>query len=564
MIFALACLAAAELFPQEPRPVDPAAVLRELRDFSLAGRSRRLGPDHAFYQRSERAEDFPKVYMPPVKEGAKGRRYEIGGPWSTNAGDFSSTQGQILYVPDQGIGVDRVTILEWSNGCFSERPEPPWWGGFRPEPAAKQWQESAGGSLGQPVCMARGMGSWANCGLVIFSSGLMAAGGTCTAKSTDPTFKFPKDKLPTAISITNKSEFALVTLVDVKEMKGQVAVFALVSSGAKTKFVHEWTEDHPGLPNVAVFTGIKLLGYVDLPMTFPTSVCAVGDSTNVRFNGPDGNAGLLRQADLATQHWRDSFYKGSNATYASRCGFAVAASRAEGKAAFLDLQPLFARVREMYFTTEENYRKTQDGKQWPPSFEEDPGWKPPVVAVVDQPEPTAVLASMGGGKKARAFIASLDGRITIYRVGGLATTEPALAEEVKADGSVQVGRNPVCLSYQKRSPDTFIALSRGDREIAWVKYGEGGAQVSRRLRDARLLDPVHVEVADTHGIETALLTVADFKGRKIVNYRYSDVVFATQGGARFAMGPTGTDEFECGGFLEFPGAPFFISATNVN
>ena len=39
------------------------------------------------------------------------------------------------------------------------------------------------------------------------------------------------------------------------------------------------------------------------------------------------------------------------------------------------------------------------------------------------------------------------------------------------------------------------------------------AQVIRRLRDARLLDPVFVEVADTHGIETPLLTVADFKGR---------------------------------------------------
>jgi hypothetical protein len=79
-----------------------------------------------------------------------------------------------------------------------------------------------------------------------------------------------------------------------------------------------------------------------------------------------------------------------------------------------------------------------------------------------------------------------------------------------------------------------------------------------------LLDPVFVEVADTHGIETSLLTVADFKGRKIINYRYGPLVFATQGGARFGMGPDGKDEFECGGMLEFPGSPFCISATNVN
>ena len=57
---------------------------------------------------------------------------------------------------------------------------------------------------------------------------------------------------------------------------------------------------------------------------------------------------------------------------------------------------------------------------------------------------------------------------------------------------------------------------------------------------------------------------ADFKGRKVINYRYGDVVFATQGGARFGMGPAGKDEFECGGFLEFPGAPYCISAANVN
>ena len=92
-------------------------------------------------------------------------------------------------------------------------------------------------------------------------------------------------------------------------------------------------------------------------------------------------------------------------------------------------------------------------------------------------------------------------------------------------------RNPACLAYQKPSRDTFLACSRGDREIEWVKYTDKGAQVVRRLRDARLLDPVNVEVSDTHGVEAAVLTVADFKGRQILNYRYGPVKFATQGGA---------------------------------
>jgi len=417
--------------------------------------------------------------------------------------------------------------------------------------------------------MARGMGSWANCGVIVFSSGLVGTGGTCTGRGSDPTFQFPRTKVPTAISVTSKNEFALVTVCDVEQMKGQVAVLALESSGKSSHFAHEWREDHPCLPNVAVFTRIKLLGYVDLPgIAVPTGVCAVGNHLGGRVNSLSGHAGMLSEFDLSQQSYRDMFLKGSNAHYSSSAGFAVVIARHEDKAAFLDLQPLFERVREMYFTTEEKYKQTRDAgldpKQWPYSFETDPTWKPPVVAVLDVPQPTVVIASMDGGKKARALIASLDGKVGLYQVGGLATEDPAAPQEIACVGTVQVGRNPVCLAYQKYSHDTVLAVSRGDREIAWIKYGEKDAQVTRRLRDARLLDPVHAEVADTHGIETALLTVADFKGRKILNYRYGQLVFATQGGAKFGMGAEGKDEFECGGILEFPGSPFCISATNVN
>src|ERR1041385_8467827 len=167
--------------------LDRAAVLRELRDFTAAGMDRRLGPDYWPYHGGAPAEPCPEGWMPPSKKEEGGRRYQIGGPWSKEAGDFSSTQGQVLYVPDRGLGVDRVTVLEWSNGCFSERPEEPWWGGFRPEPAAASWEAAAGGSPGAPLAMARGMGSWANGGVIVFSSGLIGTAGTCTGRGSDPT-----------------------------------------------------------------------------------------------------------------------------------------------------------------------------------------------------------------------------------------------------------------------------------------------------------------------------------------------------------------------------------------
>src|ERR1035437_5543355 len=158
----LPCMAlAADVARQDPPApqLDAAAILRELTDFSVAGVSRRLGPDYDFYHPGSGDQDFPDIYLVPMKSpppeagpDIKRLHYQLGGPWTKDAGDFSSTQGQILYVPDrklavdrstqmpnEGIGVDRVTIIEMSNGCFTEKPEPPWWGGFRPDPTAKAW-----------------------------------------------------------------------------------------------------------------------------------------------------------------------------------------------------------------------------------------------------------------------------------------------------------------------------------------------------------------------------------------------------------------------------------------
>jgi hypothetical protein len=549
-----------------------AAVLRELQDYTREGISRRLGPDYAFYHRAGKEEKLPQVWMVPAKQGPGGRVWQVGGPWTKDAGDYSSTQGQILYVPDaDDFPVDRVTIIEWAHGCFAAAPLPPWHGGFRPEPASKKWREAVpNGAVGLPIAVARGMGYWANNGLVIFSSGLVAAGGTVTARGLEPTFVFPPSKVLTAIAITNKSEFALVALHDKEKHVGQVAVLSLGVNGKKTGFVHEWQDEHAwSLPSVGLLVDMKLLGYIDLPgIEFPTGICAVGNDLNNRMNGRDGHAGLLREYDLAKQADRDVFLKGSNANYGSTAGFAVAIGKHEGKAAFLDLQPLFEKVREMYFTTEANYQKTRKAGpapgQWPFAFQADASWKPPVVNLLDVPRPTAVIVSLAGGVKARACIASEDGQIRVYAVGGLATKDPAAADEIVPTGVVQVGRNPTCLAYQKYASNTFLAVSRGDREIAWIKGDDQQSQVIRRLRDARLVDPVFAEVADTHGVEGPVMTVADFQGCKIVNYRYGILTFATQGGAKFGMGPDGKDEFECGGVLEFPGTPFSISATNVN
>lgn len=562
---AWAALAASTAFAQ----IDRVGLRRELQDFGSAAMSRRLGPDYAYYHASGGSEPFPEIWLAPTRQDPGGRPYQIGGPWTSDPGLYSSTQGQILYSPDAGaFGVDRLNVLEWANGCFSERPEPPWWGGFRPDPSSAEWKENSKGELGVPIAIARAQGAWANCGIIVFSSGLVTSAGTSTASGTTPSWQLPKEKVPTAVAVSSKSEFAFVTVTDVKRRRGQVAVFAL-QGGGNPAFVHDWKDKHPCLPSTAWISGMKLLGFVNLPdMEFPTGISATGNDEHPWVFGPNGHVGMLSMWDVSKQTTRDSFRKGRNAGFASTAGYAVVISKHENKAAFLDLQPLFKRVHEMYFTTPQNYLKTRNRgpgpTQWPYTFGVNPIWKPRVISTIEVSKPTAVLAGLSRGVQARAYIASEDGTVGAYSLGGLATTASASASQIQRVAETRVGRNPTCLAPQKNTRDTVIAACRGDREIAWIKDDSAGTRVVRRLRDSRLIDPVAVEMSDTHGIECSLITVSDFQGRKVINYRFSPVVFSLQGGAVFGMGPDGNAEFECGGVLETPGSPFCVSATNLN
>src|SRR5258706_12882353 len=59
-----------------PTKLDRTAILRELRDVSLAGMDRRLGPDYAFYHKGQKG-NLPDIWMPTAKEDEPGRRWEI-------------------------------------------------------------------------------------------------------------------------------------------------------------------------------------------------------------------------------------------------------------------------------------------------------------------------------------------------------------------------------------------------------------------------------------------------------------------------------------------------------
>lgn len=542
------------------------AGLRDLTDVSIGGWHRRLGPDYGAANPSSADRKKPPLLYQPVPKPCPwarnngGMTYEIGGPPVKEAGDFSSTQAQVLYATDSGgSGLDRILILDMENKCFSEKPEPPWWGGFRPEPAVQEWQKK-GATPGGPVGISRGMGAWSNHAVIVFRNGLVGTAGTATSQGTHPTFQFPPDKVPTAVAVTSRNEMALITVFDTKQRKGQLAVLALESCAPN--FAHDWHQRYPLLPSQASYSDMKLLGYVDLPIKLPSAVSGGGNSGGGWLHSSNGGNALPRDIDLNDPNIRASFIKGNNDGWMSTTGFAVVLSKTEGKAVFVDLKPLFNGIRQAYCGSNESWVKTRElgpkPKQWPWTFESEPSLKPAVIGDVDVPKPSCVFARTTGGEHARAFIGCQDGTLISYKVD---------AAGAKEAGRMTVGKNPIWIATKGNhgGPDTgFIVVSRGDRALQWVKFTKDQGAITRELRDERMIDPVYAEIADTHGIETQIVTVADFKGHKIINYRCSPVVFATNGGARYGCGPKGDDEFECGGVMMFPGSPIAVCGTNVN
>jgi hypothetical protein len=565
--------------------INRAAYVSEACTYDATSLNRRLGPDYAFFHRKDKpVETLPEVWVRPDKGIFQKLPYQIGDPVQ-DPGGYSSTVMQVLYLPDErgDPGVDRVRADSNAHHVYFQKPHYYQEGGAHPEPAMMQphYRQAAGGMLDRPVGQARGIGVWTNCSLMVFQCGVIAAGGSNTSVDRYPLFQFPKKKVPTAIALTGNNEFALVTVWDTEKCQGQVAILAMDSSYPKGQGLHyfSWNEPVPGLVNVGLYGSMKLLGYVDLPgLAAPTAISAW---SNTRWWGYH----LSPQRGLASQKERDLWHqglegKGGLEYHGASAGYAVVASRAESKVAFIDLRPLFQYYARMYFTSEENYRKTRvlgaEPEKWPYAFEVAPECRPRVAAMVTVKHPTAVACSLFGasparfghleGKGAQAYVARMDGTLMVYDVGGIAAPEGA--GEIKPLGTVKVGRNPCCITndkstVEKNPRNVVIVVSRGDRRIDWVSFAPPAPQITRTLRDRNLMDPVWADVTDNHTNQGRILEVADFKGRRITGYRY-EAVLLTKPEELVGMGPDGKADIECTGSLAFPGFPFGISCSNVN
>ena len=87
------------------------------------------------------------------------------------------------------------------------------------------------------------------------------------------------------------------------------------------------------------------------------------------------------------------------------------------------------------------------------------------------------------------------------------------------------------------------------------------------MQDTRLADPIAVEDADNFATMGYVVSVADYAGKALRNYRYGPVVF-TDGKAcattsSCPVTPTGNVAIEYGGAMAFQGKPFQLKTGNV-
>ncbi|WP_431276745.1 hypothetical protein ACQ858_11585 [Variovorax ureilyticus] len=542
--------------------------------------------------------------------------WSVGGPPSSSPGSYSSNQASISFVaddPTQRVGVSDMQVSNYMYNVFAQLPQLSWTraavtgGGI--DSVNVMSYRAQGIVSGNPTAVGRCTGRPGFCaeGLVAFQNGVIGTFGSNTARNT-ATVQLPANKVPTAIAMTNNSEFALVTVWDTQALKGQVAVIALAglcdgcspndSTGVTTKTAawynwwQEWMGVYPGLANMGDIAFMKILGYIDLPgINAPTEIAVTTGMDQFKTLYQTGSkVGQFIGLDNSplTNNWQSFASGGANYYSYAKGGVAVVISKSEQKAAFIDLKPLFSYFNGMYFSS--NVSQTtnfgQSASQWPFTFDVQASQKPTVLKTVSLgARPTAVKTTIFGSTP-RAWIATQDGTLHIYSLDGFApgggsnmVANPPASNIAEVGTVTGIGRNPTSLATSKGEPDNtgfepssqqVIVASRGDNKINWVRFASNGnsGSIVRTIQHSEMKDLIAVEDADNFANQGYVMSALDYAGKAVRNYRYGSVIFVADGGA--CPAPNGCPinaingaAAEYGGAMALPGKPYQMNTANV-
>ncbi|GAA4333535.1 hypothetical protein GCM10023165_08740 [Variovorax defluvii] len=443
--------------------------------------------------------------------------------------------------------------------------------------------------------------------------------GTLTAQNRAST-SFKLGFVPTAVAVTGGGEFALVSGWDVTNTKGQVAIVSLGAAPqdwkpgqARYDWWHGWMDMmHPGFVDQGNYVFMKVIGYVDLPsdMKAPTGIAAttgIHPYTTLLKYDASGNISSFQYLDSPMANNRAKMLPGGEdyERYA-KGGVAVVVSKSEKRAAFIDLGPLFKYTNDMYLGSAASNLETQNvglaASQWPYLLTDKPQAMPVVVKTATLANrPTAVWTTanrsywskddqarisaypywVADPHYSRAAIATEGGELQLFSLGryaaGIKPTTPAPTDIQQVGTVTGLGGNITHLAAAKdyqgvADPinDMILFTDRANRRWGWVKLTNTGdtqstGSIVRTMEDSRV-DPIMVTMADNYSTQGDVLSVADYAGASIANYRFGDVIypdpssnFCTQAGAC----PTLTAQGEFAGKFALPFKPTSVHSSNV-
>ncbi len=473
-----------------------------------------------------------------------------------------------------------------------------------------------------PVAIARGRANASQISFAAFRDGTIAPivlGNSGPEFFNTSALRLPAGMVPTAMAVTPYNEFLVVAVWDTNTVTGKLAFIALrprqMAVGSPSQTPN--TRWYWGTPGAWTNRGMKLLGFVDLPFAAPTSLDV---SNNLYLQNPRGYSDndAPARGDLSLQSARD-LWRGVNPVYPAgevqwhqlaSGGYAVVASRAEGKVSFVDMTPLYQFYRSLYLTTQASFNRTldvslTDGAKFPFSFAAEPDQRPVVTTTLNVAQPTSVSAGvMAKGyintrseeyfeyvrrspsepwsgtaperylARSRAFVATMDGTVRGFNVQGLVFPSSPVGKTVSAIPlfSFAAGRNPAFayVNATATASDDLWLVSRGDHRVTFA-WPTGDVQYS--FTDSRMVDPVAGSVSYNQAgyggngagraVNTPFISIMDFNGKAILTYAVNPRPARPSGELYPFVAPSGPVDVLFGSRAPTPGKPFMMDQEEI-
>lgn len=535
------------------------------------------------YKREDKSLDVVGQYQNPNVYGARAGKpgqlgtYQMGVARADQAGNYSSTYGQVLGIPSNrgaakgqgGIGVSGMLGIEWGYDTFTSRPQSAWWswlpeyGGIGDLDDINQYRyRDRGERIEYPTCLASGDGRFGEGTSIAigYRDGRVTWSGQNTAWNMTSS-QVPANLVPIAGTVSNSHELLAMIFMDKAANRNRVGIFLLASTpqggyqGGENGWIPfrgEWRSIVPGLGGHGNIGWQKFLGLFDTPTEMRMATC-LSFSTwwwegnyqrmSEEVNGQYGS-------DLRESKWRAEFRDGGRrGGVIPTVGTLVLGSKEERMWCAFDFSALMQFVRNSAINEPGLSNIGLGAGQYPPTFAERPSILPTLIYKENtQGRITAICCSQVDINR-RIYVTQQQGVMDVYSGGEDRTPGDVsikklfsipVAKNVTciARSPRYAGGNPKILGYGQQSREIFL-ISRGERKVQRVRMNDKytAAAIIATGADSNLIDPIHASTNPNHTNESGVLTVCDYNGGQVMSLVYTNTIALWSEGE---MGDAGT------------------------